>query len=176
MEKVGEGVAAKDADVGLARGASHRVAVRVHGVFEEVDPAIAHFCADQDRPGWVSVEIGETARPLNAAGEGGEEATVAGQPLGIIHQEYSVQRSRGGVGGRDAATRFVSSDFAIYAVLHAGHGAPLPRACTQVGGGRGTGISPPTCASPGRGHGVEGSWRRLTRSLPRSGRRTRWCG
>ena len=39
------------------------------------------------------------------------------------------------------ATGFVSSDFAIYAVLHAGHGASLPRAGPQVGGGRGTAVS-----------------------------------
>ena len=53
MEEVGEGVAAKDADVVLACGASHRVAVQVHRVSEEVDPAIAHFRADQDRLGGV---------------------------------------------------------------------------------------------------------------------------
>ena len=40
------------------------------------------------------------------------------------------------------AAGFVSSDFAIYAVLHAGHGAPLPRAETQAGGGRGTPVNP----------------------------------
>ena len=57
-------------------------------------------------------------------------ATVAGQPLGIIHQEHPVQWSPGGVSGRDVATGFASSDFAIYAVLHDGHGAPLPRAGT----------------------------------------------
>ena len=70
-------------------------------------------------------------------------ATVSGQPLGIIHQEHPVQRSRGGVGGRDVAAGFASSDFAIYAVLHAGHGAPLPRAGTHVGGGRGPAIGSP---------------------------------
>ena len=53
VEEVGEGVAAKDADVVLARGASHRVAVQVHRVSEEVDPAIAHVHADQDRIGRV---------------------------------------------------------------------------------------------------------------------------
>ena len=89
------------------------------------------------------MEVGKTARPLNAAGEGGKVATVARKPLGIIHEEHPVQWSRGGVGGRDVATGFMSSDFAIYAVFHAGHGAPLPRAGTQVGGGRGTAISPP---------------------------------
>ena len=89
------------------------------------------------------MEVGETTRPLDAAGEGGEAATVAGQPLGIIHQENPVQRSCGGVGGRDVATGFVSSDFAIYAVLHAGHGASLPRAGPQVGGGQGTAVRPP---------------------------------
>ena len=36
----------------------------------------------------------------------------------------------------------MSSDFAIYAVLHAGHGASLPRAGAQAGGGRGTPVSP----------------------------------
>ena len=41
------------------------------------------------------------------------------------------------------ATGFVSSDFAICAVLHAGHGASLPRAGAQVDGGRGTAVSPP---------------------------------
>ena len=36
----------------------------------------------------------------------------------------------------------MSSNFAIYAVLHAGHGASLPRAGAQAGGGRGTPVSP----------------------------------
>ena len=36
----------------------------------------------------------------------------------------------------------MSSDFAIYAVLHAGRGASLPRAGAQAGGGRGTPVSP----------------------------------
>ena len=40
----------------------------------------------------------------------------------------------------------------------------------------GNGHQPPPRAPPGRGHGAEGSWRRLRKSLPRSGRRTRWCG
>ena len=53
VEEVGEGVVAKDADVVLARGAPYRVAVQVHRVSEEVDPAIAHFRADQDRFGQV---------------------------------------------------------------------------------------------------------------------------
>ena len=53
MEEVVEGVAAKDADVVLDGGASHRVAAQVHRVSEEVDPAIAHLRADQDRLGWV---------------------------------------------------------------------------------------------------------------------------
>ena len=71
-------MAAKDADVVLACGASHRVTVQVHRVSEEVDPAIAHFRADQDRLGRVRVEVGETTRLLDAPGEGGEAATVAG--------------------------------------------------------------------------------------------------
>ena len=53
MEEVGEGVAAKDADVVLASGASHWVAVQVHCVSEEVYSASAHLRADQDRLGWV---------------------------------------------------------------------------------------------------------------------------
>ena len=53
MEQVGEGVVAKDADVVLASGASHWVPVQVHCVSEEVDLAIAHLRADQDRLGWV---------------------------------------------------------------------------------------------------------------------------
>ena len=53
VQGVGEGVAARDVDVVLARGASHRVAIQVHRVSEEVDPAIAHFRADQDRLGRV---------------------------------------------------------------------------------------------------------------------------
>ena len=71
VEEVGEGVAAKDADVVLARGTPHRLAVQVHCVSEEMDPAIAHVRADQDCLGRVSVEVGETTCPLNAAGEGG---------------------------------------------------------------------------------------------------------
>ena len=67
-------------------------------------------------------------------------ATVAGQPLGIIHQEDPVQRSRGGFSGRDVVTSFASSDLAIYAVLHARNKASLPRAGTQVDGGRGPAV------------------------------------
>ena len=88
------------------------------------------------------MEVGETTCPFNADGKGGQAAAVTGQPLGIIHQEYPVQRACGGVGGGDVAAGFVPSDFAIYAVLHAGHGASLPRAGAQVGGGRGTPVSP----------------------------------
>ena len=40
VEEVGEGVAAKDADVVLARGAPHRVAVHVHYVSEEMDKGV----------------------------------------------------------------------------------------------------------------------------------------
>ena len=53
MEELGEGVAANYADVVLASGASYRVAVWVHCITEEVDFAIAHLRADQDRLGWV---------------------------------------------------------------------------------------------------------------------------
>ena len=142
MEKMGKGMATKDADVVPACGTSHRVAVEVHRVSEEMDPAIAHVRADQDRFGRVRVEVGEATCPLNAAGEGGQVATVAGQPLGIVHQENPVQRARGGVGGGDGTAGFVSSNFAIYAVLHAGHGAPLPRTGPQSGGGRRTPVGP----------------------------------
>ena len=78
VEKVGEGMAAKDADVVLACGTAHRVAVEVHRVSEEMDPAIAHVRADQDRFGRVRVEVGEATCPFNAIGEGGQVATVAG--------------------------------------------------------------------------------------------------
>ena len=78
MEKVGEGVAAKDADLVLACGTTHRVAVEVHCVSEEVDPAIAHVRADQDRFGRVGVAVGEATGPFNAAGEGEQAAAVAG--------------------------------------------------------------------------------------------------
>ena len=78
MEKMGKGMAAKDADVVLACGTAHRVTVEVHRVSEEMDPAIVHVQADQDRFGRVRVEVGEAACPLNAAGEGGQVATVAG--------------------------------------------------------------------------------------------------
>ena len=142
MEEMGKGMAAKDADVVLACGTAHRVTVEVHRVSEEMDPAIAHVRADQDRFGRVRVEVGEAACSLNAVGEGGQVATVAGQPLGIIHQENPVQRARGGVGGGDGTAGFVSSNFAIYAVLHAGHGASLPRAGPQPGGGRRAPVSP----------------------------------
>ena len=60
-----------------------------------------------------------TACSLDSAGEGVEVAAVAGEPLGIIHQEHPVQRPPGGIGGRDATIGFVPPDFAIYAVLHA---------------------------------------------------------
>ena len=78
VEKVGEGVAAKDADVVLAYGTPHRVAVDVHCVSEEMDPAIAHVLADQDRFGQVRVEVGEATCPFNAAGEGRQVAAVTG--------------------------------------------------------------------------------------------------
>ena len=143
MEAVGKGMAAKDADVVLACGKAHGVTIEVYRVVEEMDLAIAHVGADQDCFGRVRVEVGEAACPLNAAGEGGQVATVAGQPLGIIHQENPVQRARGGVGGGDGTAGLVSPNFAIYAVLHAGHGAPLPRAGPQPGGGRRATVSPP---------------------------------
>ena len=76
VEKVGEGVAAKDADVVLACGTPHRVAVEVHRVSEEMDPAIVHVRADQDRFGRVRMEVGEATCPFNAAGEGGQVAAV----------------------------------------------------------------------------------------------------
>ena len=142
MEKMGKGMAAKDADVVLACGTAHRVTVEVHPVYEEMDPAIAHVRANQDRFCWVRVEFGEATCPLNAAGEGGQVATVARQPLGIIHQENPDQRARGRVGGGDGTAGFVSSNFAIDAVLHAGHGASLPRVSSQSGGGRRTPVSP----------------------------------
>ena len=142
MEEVGKGMAAKDADVVLACGTAHGVTIEVYCVVEEMDLTIAHVRADQDCFGRVRVEVGEAACPLNAAGEGGQVATVAGQPLGIIHQENPVQRARGGVGGGDGTAGFMSPNFAIYAVLHAGHGAPLPRAGPQPGGGRRAPVSP----------------------------------
>ena len=89
------------------------------------------------------MEVGEAARSLNAVGEGGQMATVAGQPLGVIHQENPVQRARGGVGGGDGTAGFVPPNLAIYAVLHAGHGASLPRAGPQPGGGRRASVSSP---------------------------------
>ena len=135
-------MAAKDADVVLACGTAHGVTIEVYRVAEERDQAIAHVRADQDCFGRVRVEVGEAACPLNAAGEGGQVATVAGQPLGIIHQENPVQRARGGVGGGDGTAGPVSPNFAIYAVLHAGHGAPLPRAGPQLGGRRRAPVSP----------------------------------
>ena len=152
MEEVGEGMAAKDADVVLARGTSHGVTIEVYRVVEEIDLTIAHVGADRDRFCWVRVEVGEAARPLNATGEGGQVATVAGQPLGIIHQENPVQRARGGVGGGDGTAGLVPPNFAIYAVLHAGHGAPLPRAGPQPGGGRRASVSPHGAGT----HSIEG--------------------
>ena len=65
------------------------------------------------------MEVGETACSLDSAVEAVEVAAVAGEPLGIIHQEHPVQRSRGGISERDATTGFVPPDFAIYAVIHA---------------------------------------------------------
>ena len=87
------------------------------------------------------MDVVETTRPLNSAGEGVEVAAVAGEPLGIIHQEHPVQRSCGGIDGRDVMAGLVPPDFAMDAVLHASHGAPLPRAGVQVGGGRGPAVS-----------------------------------
>ena len=159
MEEMGKGMAAKDADVVLACGTARGVTVEVYCVSEEMDPAIAHVHADQDRFGRVRVEVGEAACPLYAAGEGGQVATVAGQPLGIIHQENPVQRARGGAGGGDGTAGFVSSNFAIYAVLHAGHGASLPRAGPQPGGAWRAPVSPSHVHLKGtvmvlKGHGV----------------------
>ena len=71
-------MAAKDADVVLACGTPHRVAVEVHCVSEEMDSAIAHVGADQDRFGRIRVEVGEVTCPFNAAGEGGQVAAVTG--------------------------------------------------------------------------------------------------
>ena len=112
-------MATKDADVVLTGGASHWVTVQVNRVSEEVDPAVAHLRADQDGLGQVSMEVGETARPLNFAGEGVEVAAVAKEPLSIIHREHPVQWSRGSIDGRNATTRFVPWDFTIDAVLQA---------------------------------------------------------
>ena len=53
MEEVGKGMAAKDADVVLARGTSHGVTIEVYRVVEEIDLTIAHVGADQDRFCWV---------------------------------------------------------------------------------------------------------------------------
>ena len=87
------------------------------------------------------MEVGETSRLLNSADEGVEVAAVAGEPLGVIHQEHPVQQSRGGIVGRDSTKGFMPSDFTIYAVFHASHGATLPRAGAQVGGGRGSAVN-----------------------------------
>ena len=55
MEHVGQGVAAKDAYVILARGALDRVPVKVDRVIEEMDPAVAHLRADEHGLGGVGV-------------------------------------------------------------------------------------------------------------------------
>ena len=176
MEEMGKGMAAKDADVVLACGTAHGVTIEVYRVAEEMDPAIAHVRADQDGFGQVRVEVGEAACPLNAASEGGQVATVAGQPLGIIHEENPVQRARGGVGvgGRNGRLR-VPELRHICSTSCRTRGILAP--CRPPAGWRTESArQPPPCAPQGRGHGAEGSRRRLGRSLRRLGRRTRWCG
>ena len=135
MEQMGQGVATKDADVVPGTGAVHRMTNKVDGVAEELYPAVAHAGTYQDRLCGVGVEVGEAASAFDAASEGVEVAAVVGDPLGVVHEEDMVERLRGGVGGRDTPTGLVPPDLLVDAVLHARHGATLPRAGTQEGGG-----------------------------------------
>ena len=89
------------------------------------------------------MEVGETPSSLNSVRQGVEVVAVAWEPLGIIHQEHLAELACGGNDGWDVAARFVSSDFSIDAILHAGHRAPLPHAGTQARGGWGAAVSPP---------------------------------
>ena len=119
---------AEDADVVEACGTLHRVTVQVHRVPEEVDLAIPHLRADEDGLCGVRVEVGETSGTFYPLGQGAEVASVTREPLGVVHEEHSVQLPCGGHDGRDVAAGFVALDLPVDAVLHARHRAPLPRA------------------------------------------------
>ena len=158
VQKVGEGMASKDVDVVLACGTAHRVAVEVHRVSEEMDPAIAHVRADQDRFGRVRVEVGEATCPFNA----GKWQRSPGS-----HWVSSISRARFSgpagvsVGGTERQASWPrTSPYMQYFMGDKGHPCPLPAPRRVEDGERPS--TPPMCTSG--------------RSLPRSGRCTRWCG